>query len=43
MPVFNAHSMRSEASSKASDKVLNLAEVSKGTCWSNAKTFTIIY
>ena len=33
---FNAHSTKSAASSKASDKGLNLAETSKAAGWSNA-------
>ena len=37
MSVFSARSTISEALSQVSDKVLNLAEVSKGACWSNAK------
>ena len=39
--VFSAHSTRSAASSKASDKGLNLAEISKVAGWSNAKTFAM--
>ena len=41
--VFSAHSTRSAASSKASDKGLNLAEISKAAGWSNAKTFAMFY
>ena len=41
--VFSAHSTRSAASSKASDKGLNLAEISKAAGWSNAKTFRMFY
>ena len=40
---FSAHSTRSAASSKASDKGLNLAEISKAAGWSNAKTFAMFY
>ena len=38
MSLFSAHSTIPEALSRVSDKFLNLAEVSKGACWSNAKT-----
>ena len=41
--VFNAHSTRSAASSKASDKGLNMAEISRAAGWSNAKTFAMFY
>ena len=41
--VFSAHSTRSTASSKASDKGLNLAEISKAAGLSNAKTFAMFY
>ena len=41
--VLSAHSTRSASSSKASDKGLNLAEISKATGWSNAKTFAMFY
>ena len=41
--VFSARSTRSAVSSKASDKGLNLAEISKGAGWSNAKTFAMFY
>ena len=41
--VLSAYSTRSAASSKASDKGLNLAEISKATGWSNAKTFAMFY
>ena len=41
--VFSAHSTRSAASSKASKKRLNLAEISKTAGWSNAKTFAMFY
>ena len=41
--VFSAHSTRSAAPSKASDKGLNLAEISKTVGWSNAKTFPMFY
>ena len=41
--VFSAHSTRLAASSKASDKSLNLAEISKAAGWSNAKTFAMFY
>ena len=41
--VFSAHSTRSPASSKASDKDLNLAETSKAAGWSNVKTFAMFY
>ena len=41
--VFSAHSTRSTASSKASDKGLNLVEISKAAGWSNAKTFALFY
>ena len=40
---FSAHSTRSAASSKANDKGLNLAEISKAAGWSNAKTFAMFY
>ena len=40
--VFSVHS-RSAPSSKASDKGLNLAEISKAAGWSNAKTFAMFY
>ena len=40
---FSAHSTKSAASSKASDKGLNLAEISKAAGWSNAKTFAMFY
>ena len=40
---FSACSMRSAASSKASDKGLNLLEISKAAGWSNAKTFAMLY
>ena len=39
--VFNAHSTRSAASSKASDK--GLAEISKAAGWSNDKRFAMFY
>ena len=39
----SAYSTRSAASSKASDKGLNLAEISKAAGWSNAKTFAMFY
>ena len=41
--VFNAYSTRSAASSKANDKGLNLAEISKAAGWSNTKTFAMFY
>ena len=41
--VFSAHSTRSVALSKASDKGLNLAEISKAAGWSNAKTYAIFF
>ena len=41
--VFSAHSTRSAASSKTSDKSLNLAEISKAAGCSNAKTFAMFY
>ena len=41
--VFSAYSTRSAASSKTSDKGLNLAEISKAAGWSNAKTFAMFY
>ena len=41
--VFSAHSTRSAAWSKASDKVLKLAEISKAAGWSKAKTFAMFY
>ena len=41
--VFSAHSMRSAASSKASDKGLNLGEISKAAGWPNTKTFAMFY
>ena len=41
--VFSAHSTRSAASSKVSDKDLNLAEISKTASWFNAKTFAMFY
>ena len=41
--VFSARSTRSAVSSKASDKGLNLAEISKAAGWSNAKTFAMFY
>ena len=41
--IFRAHSTRSASSSKASDKGLNLAEISKAAGWSNAKTFAMFY
>ena len=41
--VFSARSARSAVSSKASDKGLNLAEISKAAGWSNAKTFAMFY
>ena len=41
MSVFSAHSTRSADSSKASDKGLNLAQISKAADWSNAKTFAL--
>ena len=41
--VFSAHSTRSSASSKGSDKSLILAEKSKAAGWSNAKIFVIFY
>ena len=36
--VFSGHSTRSAASSRASGKGLNLAEISKAAGWSDAKT-----
>ena len=41
--VFSAHSTRSVASSKATDKRLNLTEMSKAAGWSNVKTFAMFY
>ena len=41
--VFSAHSTRSRASSKTTDKGLNLVEISKAAGWSNAKTFAMFY
>ena len=41
--VFSARSTRSVALSKASDKGLNLAEISKAAGWSNAKTYAIFF
>ena len=41
--VFSAHSRRSRASSKTTDKGLNLVEISKAAGWSNAKTFAMFY
>ena len=41
--VFRAHSTRSAASSKASDKCLNLADISKAAGWSNGKIFAMFY
>ena len=41
--VFSARSTRSAVSSKASDKGLNLAEISKAAGWSNAKAFAMFY
>ena len=43
MSVFTAHSTRSAASSKASDKGLNLVETSKAAGRSNTKTLTMFY
>ena len=43
MFVFCAHSTRSAASSKASDKGLNLVEISKAAGRSNTKTFAMFY
>ena len=39
--VFSAYSTRSAASSKPSDKGLNLGEISKAAGLSNAKTFAM--
>ena len=41
--VFSAHSTRSAASSKASEKGLNLAEISKAAVWFNAKSLAMFY
>ena len=41
--VFSAHSTRSAVSLKASDKGLNLTEISKTAGWSNAKTLAMFY
>ena len=43
LPVFSAHSARSAASSKTSDKDFDLAETSKAPGWSNVKTFEMFY
>ena len=43
MFVFCAHSTRSAASSKVSDKGLNLVEISKAAGRSNTKTFAMFY
>ena len=40
---FSAYSTKSAVSSKASDKSLNLAEISKAAGWSNAKTLAMFY
>ena len=41
--VFSAHTTRSAASSKASDKGLNLVEILRAAGSSNAKAFVIFY
>ena len=40
---ISAHATRFAASSKASGKSLNLAEISKAAGWSNTKTFAMFY